>query len=162
MPPLILSLLPGLIKQLFDRFIPDKNANQQAKDDIDRYVAAGDYRFMDGMSGVMQTTAEIAKIEAQSSDKYTSRARPTFLYVMYFLFCFIPFFCGLLGIIFNLDIARNFISLFKEGISSLPDYLWYSFSACFIGYTVGRSGEKITAIKSNVSKLSSIISSIIK
>ena len=74
----IAALLPSLIPALgkvIDRVIPDKDAQSRARAELARMEQEGELR---------QTEVQISPIlaEAQSRDKWTSRARPTFLYVM--------------------------------------------------------------------------------
>ncbi len=53
-------------------------------------VALGKLQEME--NGIQLATISVALAEAQSSDKWTSRARPSFLYVMYTMILFaIPF-----------------------------------------------------------------------
>ncbi len=86
----------------------------------------------------VQLSAIIA--EAQSPDKWTSRARPSFMYVMYilllwsipmgFLYAFKPLFAG------------NVINGFKLTLESIPDQLYYLFGAGYLGYAATRSVDK--------------------
>lgn len=85
--------------------------------------------------------------EANSTDKWTSRARPTFLYVMYIIILSaIP-----LGIVhcFNPALATSFSDGFKEWLTAVPHILWESMTAGFLGYCGTRSMDKFTAAKYN-------------
>src|SRR5260221_2901014 len=66
------------------------------------------------------------RAEAASGDKYTSRARPSFLYVM-------------LGIL-----ATNYVLFPLLGKAALvfPDALFWLFGSCMLGYTGARTWEK--------------------
>jgi Holin of 3TMs, for gene-transfer release len=72
---LIASLI-GPISGLIDKIIPDPKARDAAKLELLRLQGTQD---MDTIK--VQMGAIIA--EAQSPDSWTSRARPSFLYVMY-------------------------------------------------------------------------------
>src|SRR5712664_1208723 len=79
-----------------------------------------------------ETEAASANIraEAASGDKYTSRARPSFLYVM-------------LGIL-----ATNYVVFPLVGKTALvfPDALFWLFGSCMLGYTGARTWEKYTIL----------------
>ena len=72
----ILEAIVGPVSKLLDKIIPDPQARDRAK--LELLKLQGDQE--------MQTiTAQMQAIvaEAQSSDPWTSRARPSFLYMMY-------------------------------------------------------------------------------
>jgi len=74
----ILEAIVGPVSKLLDKIIPDPQARDRAK--LELLKLQGDQE--------MQTiTAQMQAIvaEAQSSDPWTSRARPSFLYMMYAL-----------------------------------------------------------------------------
>ena len=69
--------------------------------------------------------------EAKSGDKYTSRARPTFLYIVEFI------------------LAWNYVvvPLFEQQPVQLPEPLFWLFGSCMLGYVGARSWEKIAGAK---------------
>lgn len=73
--PLIESIL-GPIASLIDKIIPDPRARDAAKLELLK---------LQGGQDLLLLQAQIAAIlaEAQAADPWTSRARPSFLYVMY-------------------------------------------------------------------------------
>ena len=78
--------------------------------------------------------------EAQSSDKWTSRARPSFLYVMYIMIlASIP-----MGVLYAFDPAhaKAIAEGLKQWLAALPSDLWSLMTYCYLGYTVARSGDK--------------------
>lgn len=88
------------------------------------------------------TRASLSAIlaEAQSDDPWTSRARPSFLYLMYAVIglCVVG---GVLGIWWPDHVATaatNITSL----LGALPDQMWWLFGAGYLGYTGGRSFDK--------------------
>jgi len=84
---------------------------------------------------------EMGKAEASSSDGYTSRARPSFLYVMYTLLLMgIPM--GVLSA-FNPHAAQAIAEGFKAWLTAIPDSLYGLMGVGIVGYTVSRSAEKI-------------------
>ena len=68
----------GPISQLLDKIIPDPQARDRAK--LELLKLQGDQE----MAAIAQQMQAIVA-EAQSADPWTSRARPSFLYVMYTL-----------------------------------------------------------------------------
>lgn len=88
----------------------------------------------------MQIQMSAILAEAQSSDKWTSRARPSFLYVMYaMILCCIP-----MGIVYavNPSAAANVALGMQKWLAAIPDALWTVFGAGYLGYTGARTFEK--------------------
>ena len=82
--------------------------------------------------------------EATSSDKWTSRARPSLLYVMYFMIlCSVPF--GFLAAI-QPAVASNVAGGMNAWLAAIPDTLWQMMGFCYLGYTGGRTFEKIKRV----------------
>ena len=82
--------------------------------------------------------------DSKSKDPYTSRARPSFLYVMYFLFSFsVP--VGILSI-FHPAAAAQLAAGMKAWLAAIPEPLWDAFWICFTGYTAGRTVEKVKGV----------------
>lgn len=78
--------------------------------------------------------------EAQSQDKWTSRARPAFLYVMYIMILTsIP-----MGIIYAVNpvVAANLTSGVKAWLLAIPESMWALMGAGYLGYVGARSYDK--------------------
>ena len=137
----IAALLPSLIPALgkvIDRVIPDKDAQSRARAELARMEQEGELR---------QTEVQISAIlaEAQSRDKWTSRARPTFLYVMYGVIL-LAIVGGIIGIWFPDQVttaAQNIANL----LAAIPESLWWLFGTGYLGYTGARSVDKWKAAK---------------
>ena len=137
----IAALLPSLIPALgkvIDRVIPDKDAQSRARAELARMEQEGELR---------QTEVQISAIlaEAQSRDKWTSRARPTFLYVMYGVIL-LTIVGGIIGIWFPDQVttaAQNIANL----LAAIPESLWWLFGTGYLGYTGARSVDKWKAAK---------------
>jgi preprotein translocase subunit SecY len=88
----------------------------------------------------LQQQMSVMLAEAQSTDKWTSRARPSFLYVMYcmILIC-IPF--GILWA-FSPEIAERMAKGMQMWLGAIPDGLWATFGIGYSGYAMSRSYEK--------------------
>lgn len=79
--------------------------------------------------------------EAQSKDPWTSRARPSFLYVVYVLLLWsIPM--GVMYVI-SPDTAEKFTEGFKMWMESIPEPVLTLFGVVMTGYVAGRSWEKV-------------------
>ena len=92
----------------------------------------------------MAQSMSVLLAEAQSRDPWTSRARPTFLYVMYILIlCSVPM--GVLTVI-NSTMAATVAAGMRAWLAAIPDRLWDVFGFCFCGYTAGRTIEKVRRV----------------
>ena len=123
-----------LIGKAIDRFVPDPAARDAAKLAMYQAEKAGE---LDGVKVAM--SAIIA--EASSADPWTSRARPSFLYVVYILLL-----AGLpMGILsaFNPAAAVAVAAGFKAWLSAIPDSLYLLFGTVMTGYGVQRTIEKV-------------------
>jgi len=92
----------------------------------------------------LQQQMSVMLAEANSTDKWTSRARPSFLYVMYILMLgSIP-----MGIIYAIDPAHaDKIAVgLQKWLAAIPDAMWTMFGFCFCGYTGARTVEKIKGV----------------
>lgn len=78
--------------------------------------------------------------EAQSKDPWTSRARPTFLYLIYvmILMCVAGAILGIWWPDRVTTAAQNLTNL----LGAIPDSLWWLFGAGYLGYTGARSFDK--------------------
>lgn len=93
-----------------------------------------------GKLKVMEQKMSVLLADAQSKDPWTSRARPSFLYVFYILLLMgIPM--GFLSF-FNPEAAQAVAAGFQAWLSAIPEEAWTAFWICFTGYTGARSYEK--------------------
>jgi len=119
--------------QILDKVIPDPEQREKAKLELMKQQQAGHFREME-----ISLSAIVA--EAKSRDKWTSRARPSFMYVMYILFLSaIPM--GFL-FAFNPDVAGNVTVGVKNWLNALPDELYWLFGTGYLGYSAARSYDK--------------------
>ena len=72
----LLETLIGPIASIIDKIIPDKEARDRAKLELIKLQGSHEME-------VLQARLSAVVAEAGSSDPWTSRARPSFLYVMY-------------------------------------------------------------------------------
>jgi hypothetical protein len=78
--------------------------------------------------------------EARSRDPWTSRARPTFLYVMYGVIA-LAFLGGVLGIWWPVHVAQAAENI-AGMLDAIPENLWWLFGTGYLGYTGARSFDK--------------------
>lgn len=124
--------------KLIDKLFPDPAQRDQAKLEMLKMQQAGE---LDEVK--IQMSAIIA--EAQSNDPWTSRARPSFLYVMYvMILASIPI--GVLSV-FRPEAAIQIANGMKAWLAAVPDSLWAVFGVGYTGYTVARSAWDKKGIK---------------
>jgi len=92
----------------------------------------------------MQQQMSVMLAEASSTDKWTSRARPSFLYVMYVLMLMCIPFAVLWA--YNPDTGQRMASGMKYWLGAIPDNMWTTFQFIGGGYMVGRSYEKVKGV----------------
>ena len=134
MDPLTISGIFGIGGKLIDKLFPNPEDKAKAQLELLRLQQSGELEQVK-----VQLSAILA--EAQSADPYTSRARPSFLYVVYVLLLWsIPM--GVLTV-FNPEAATTFTNGFKGWLAAIPDPILTLFGTVMLGYSVGRSWEKV-------------------
>lgn len=132
--PITISGILGIGSKIIDKLFPDPEQRAKAQIKLLAMQQRGD---LDEMK--TQLSAIIA--EAQSSDPWTSRARPSFLYVVYVLLLWsIPM--GIMTI-FRPDAAAAFTAGFKAWMLAIPEPVLTLFGVVMTGYVAGRSWEKV-------------------
>jgi hypothetical protein len=133
----LLDGIIGPIAGLIDKIIPDPKARDQAKLELLRLEGSQE---LEGLR--TQLSAIVA--EAQSADPWTSRARPSFLYVMYALLLWaIPM--GLIGAV-QPEVARAIASNMNAYLAGIPEPLYALFGTGYLGYTAARQWGKIKGV----------------
>lgn len=91
-------------------------------------------------SAIEQARISVMVAESASQDKWTSRGRPMFLYVMYiFILSGIP--VGILSI-FRPDAATQIAAGTTAWLKAIPSDMWWLFGAGYLGYVGARSWDK--------------------
>lgn len=123
-----------LIGKAIDRFVPDPAQRDAAKLAMYQAEKAGELDTVRvAMSAILA--------EASSADPWTSRARPSFLYVVYVLLLFgLPM--GLLSA-WRPDMAQAVAAGFKAWLTAIPTELYVLFGTVMTGYGVQRTIEKV-------------------
>lgn len=130
----ILESLIGPIASTIDKVIPDKEARERAKIELIKLEGTQELR-------TIQARLSAIVAEANSHDPWTSRARPSFLYVMYvILLASIPM--GLLAA-FEPHAARDIALGMNAYLNGSPEPLYALFGTGYLGYTAARQWGKV-------------------
>ncbi|SNS64621.1 Holin of 3TMs, for gene-transfer release [Sphingomonas laterariae] len=131
-----MSLIEGIIgpvAKLIDKIIPDPEARDRAKLELIKLEGSQEMEALK-----VQLSAIVA--EAQSADPWTSRARPSFLYVIYALLLWsIPM--GLIAAA-KPDVATAIAQAMNAYLAGLPEPLYALFGTGYLGYTAAREWGK--------------------
>ena len=133
----VLDGIIGPIAAIIDKIIPDPKARDEAKLKL---------LTLQGSQEMEQVKTQISAImaEAQSTDPWTSRARPSFLYVMYALLLWaIPM--GLIAAA-QPQMAKDIAGGMNAYLAGIPEPLYALFGTGYLGYTVARSWGKAKGV----------------
>lgn len=133
----LLESLIGPITSIIDKIIPDKEARAKAKLELLK---------LEGTQELQSIEARLSAIvaEANSRDPWTSRARPSFLYVMYILLLTaLPM--GILAA-FSPPTATEIAAGMNAYLSGLPEPLYALFGTGYLGYTAARQWGKVKGV----------------
>ena len=131
------SILDGVSKIIGNfKLSPEKKAELEAmveahKFEFDKLQLEYETKIAEYQAKEIEAAGANIRAEAQSGDKYTSRARPSFLYVMLAIFI-----CNY--IVFPLA---------SRPPLQFPDALFWLFGSCMLGYTGARTWEKYAELK---------------
>lgn len=127
------ELIVTSISKLLDKIIPDPQARDAAKLELLK---------VENQQVLSETQAQLSAIlaEENSSDRWTSRARPSFLYVMYFILLLCVF-GGILGVWYPAQTALAAANI-NAMLKAIPSDLYELFGLGYLGYTGARSFEK--------------------
>jgi hypothetical protein len=134
----LLESLIGPIASIIDKVIPDKEARARAKLELLELQGTQELKRIE-----TQLSAIVA--EARSHDPWTSRARPSFLYVMYvLLLAALPM--GVLSAI-SPQAAADIADGINAYLGGLPEPLYALFGTGYLGYTAARQWGKIKGVE---------------
>lgn len=134
----LIESLIAPIASIIDRVIPDKDAREKAKLELLK---------LQGSQEMAAVEARLSAVlaEANSPDPWTSRARPSFLYVMYALLLWsVPM--GLISA-FRPEAARDIAAGMNAYLAGLPEPLYALFGTGYLGYTAARQWGKIKRVE---------------
>ena len=134
----LIEAIIGPVAKLLDKIIPDPEARDRAKLELIKLQGSQEMESVEA-----QLSAIVA--EAQSHDPWTSRARPSFLYVMYALLLWaIPM--GLIAAV-KPDTAMAIAKGMNAYLAGLPEPLYALFGTGYLGYTITRQWGKIKGVE---------------
>ena len=134
MSAIALGTVLSIGTKLIDKVIPDAAQKAQAQLELMKLQNSGDLE-----ETRLQLSAIIA--EAQSPDPYTSRARPSFLYVFYVIVIFLVIIAPIIGVFFPEQMTLFFENVAK-GFAAIPEPMWWTFTTGYLGYTAARQVGK--------------------
>lgn len=120
--------------KILDKVIPDPIQRAEAQVKLLEAQQAGEFKELDARYGAILA-------EAQSNDPWTSRARPSFMYVFYFILIALVVVAPVMGVFFPLQMDLFFTNV-QSGFQAVPEELWWTFTAGYLGYTTARTYEK--------------------
>lgn len=133
----LIDTLIGPIASIIDKIIPDKEAQAKAKLELLTLQGSQEMRML-------ETQLQAIVAEANSKDPWTSRARPSFLYVMYILLlASLPM--GVLSA-FNPAAAHDIAAGMNAYLAGLPEPLYALFGTGYLGYTAARQWGKVKGV----------------
>lgn len=131
----VLEAVIGPLASIIDKVIPDREARDRAKLELIKLQGSQEME-------ALQTRLSAIIAEAGSGDPWTSRARPSFLYVMYALILWsVP-----MGVIsaFSPGTAKGIADGMGAYLTALPEPLYAVFATGYLGYTVARQWGKVS------------------
>ena len=134
----IIEGLIGPIGKLIDNIIPDPEARDRAKLELLKMEGSQEME-------AIRTRMTAIVAEANSADPWTSRARPSFLYVMYALLLWaIPM--GLIAAA-RPDMAKGIADGMNAYLAGIPESLYALFGTGYLGYTAARAWGKAKGVE---------------
>lgn len=133
----ILETLIGPVSSIIDKIIPDKEARAKAK--LELIKLEGSHEM-----NLIEARLQAIVAEANSQDPWTSRARPSFLYIMYIMILWsLPM--GVLAA-FNPSAATDIARGINTYLNGLPEPLYALFGTGYLGYTAARQWGKVKGV----------------
>ena len=131
-----LPIIGGIFTKVLDivaEVVPDKDLQAQIKTELTAKIVQADFSLLEGQikSQALTLAAELAGSKLQRS------WRPHLMYLIMFFLLWLVVFVPVLGV-FGLVVPV------KEALESVPTQMWTMLTVGLGGYTVFRSGEKIS------------------
>lgn len=123
----------NLFDSVIDKLIPDKDKRDEIRLKRMELEQAGEFKDVE-----LRYEAIVA--EAKSNDPWTSRARPSFMYIFYILLLgYLPF-----SIIyaFNPQLGDDLLTGMTTYFKAIPTELYVTFTTGYLGYSAARAYDK--------------------
>ncbi len=138
----LLGPLADLAGDALERFGPAKKMDESERMELKRQMTLA---MMADEQKTLEVSMSAILAEAKSADPWTSRARPSFLYVMYaMILAAIPM--GIVSAI-HPETAIAIADGMQAWLGSIPEGLWAVFGAGYLGYSASRSWDKKNILK---------------
>lgn len=124
------NILDGFAKVISMFKVPPEVALQHQAE-LAKLAADQQLAILNAANVEIQAASDNIKAEEASGDKFTSRARPSFMYLC----------------IFILGMNYVFFPMFNRAPVNFPEPLFWLFGSCILGYTGARSWEKFAGPK---------------
>jgi len=134
MNPALIGGIFEIGKSLIGRLFPDPE--QQAKAELELLAMQ-----QTGELKELETRMSAILAEASSADPWTSRARPSFMYVFYGVILSLVIVAPLIGVFFPAQMELFFGNV-GRGFAAIPEEMWWTFTAGYLGYAGVRTYEK--------------------
>ena len=133
MNPLLIGGILDIGGKLLDKFFPDPEERARKQFELLQMQQTGELKEL-------ETRMSAILVEASSTDPWTSRARPSFLYVIYVMILMsIPM--GVLSA-FEPQMADAIASGMQKWLAAIPEDLYVLFGIGYVGYAGARTWEK--------------------
>ncbi len=99
------------------------------------------YKVEELSQKIEESRISVMLAEASSADKWTSRARPGFLYLFYLVVAVLVIFAPLVGVFNPLAMQQFYVNV-AAGFTAIPDIMWQTFGIGYLGYTAARQYGK--------------------
>lgn len=134
MNPLLISGIFEVGSKLLDKFFPDPAERAQKQIELLQLQQSGELKEL-------ETRMSAILAEASSTDPWTSRARPSFLYVFYTIILTMVVVAPVIGV-FHPAAMDAFFANVGKGFAAIPEEMWWAFTAGYLGYAGARTFEK--------------------
>ncbi|KMS60409.1 hypothetical protein V474_01635 [Novosphingobium barchaimii LL02] len=129
----LLDSLLGPITRIIDKVVPDPEARDRAKLELLKLESSQELEML-------QASLSAIVAEANSADPWTSRARPSFLYVIYVMILWaLPM--GMIGAL-SPGTARAIGESMSAYLNGIPEPLYALFGTGYLGYSAMRQWGK--------------------
>jgi Holin of 3TMs, for gene-transfer release len=128
------ELILAPIFKIIDKVVPDPMEAARQKQAVLELQQKGELLEL-------ETRYRAIIAEATSTDPWTSRARPSFMYVFYAVILVLGVIAPILGIL-NPEAMSIFYTNVAAGFKAIPGEMWTTFTIGYVGYSVSRSYEK--------------------
>lgn len=128
------ELILGPIFKIIDKIVPDPQEAARQKQSVLELQQRGELVEL-------ETRYKAIIAEATSTDPWTSRARPSFMYVFYAVILVLGIIAPIMGML-NPETMSVFYTNVAAGFKAIPGEMWTTFTIGYVGYSMSRSYEK--------------------